>query len=170
MAIDQNGLAETPHDRIQLAFQEPMIGAVNFIDPTLKLRAIDPSTPEGAVPMGPRWNEAKAISGTWPHGCRRNSLDNGGIHFLLSTIAIDNRPRDVLDDGPEAGGDRPPAETVHERVLKGFKRPLPLRRIGENGRVIFATRMGHRQKDRQRSAGGMQGRRRVGAHMQQQGA
>ena len=119
------------------------------------------------MPMSPRRNEAQAVAGAWSDWCRANSLNGGRIDLFLSAIAVDNGARDVLDNGAEAGSDRPPAQPVHQRVLKGFQRLSALRRIGQNGRVIFAPGMGHRQQDRQRSARRMKGRWRVGAHMQQ---
>ena len=52
MAIDQYCLAETASQRIQLILQEAVVGTVDVIDTTLKLRPVDPPTPQSTVTMG----------------------------------------------------------------------------------------------------------------------
>ena len=145
MTINQHGLAETARKAGQLIFKQPMVRAMNLVNPPLQLRPVDPPTPQRAVAMGARRDKAKAISGTRPNRGRRNALDGGGVHLFLSAIAVDDGARDVLDNCRKSGADCSPAEAIDKWVLERFQRTLALRRIGQNGGIIIAARMGHGQ-------------------------
>ena len=107
------------------------------------------------------------MAGTKTDRRRANPGDRCGIDLFLAAIAVDHCPRDILDDGAEAGRDRPPAEPVDQRVLEGNERIYALRRVCEQFRVLVGPGMGHGNKQREGTARRVNRRSRVAAHVQQ---
>jgi len=143
MAIDQCRFPKPGRQLAQSTGKEPMVGAVDFVDPPIELCPIDPSAPEASVTMSARRDETQTIARTGADRSRGNSVYGSRIKLFLAAIAVDHGTGDVLDDGSEARTDRPPAKPVHQRIFEGFQRSLALRGIGEDGGVINPPCMRH---------------------------
>jgi hypothetical protein len=109
VAIEQGRFAEPARQHGQFIRKAPMIGPVDFIDPSFEFRPIDPPTPEASVPMGSGRDKAQPVARPRTDRRRGNSLDRSRINLLFTAIAIDDSSGDVLDNGSKSSANRTPA-------------------------------------------------------------
>ncbi len=141
VAVDHDGLAE-PHDELFQRFANfPVIRAVNLFDPPVELGSIDRPSPQGPVSVRPRRDQAKSEPRARPDRGRADAFDCGRVDLGFVTIAVDYGARNILDYRSEAGGDRPPAEPIDQRIFERFEGAPSLRGIGQHGRVILPSGM-----------------------------
>src|SRR4051812_19367473 len=82
-------------------------------------------------------------------------MDHRRVDFVLRSIAVHRRARRPRDDGSATALHRAPDQAVDQRILKRGQRRLAARSHGHQPFGIIASRMRHRQKDRQFAAGRM---------------
>lgn len=131
--------------RIELAFDEAMVWAMDRVQSRLEALSRNRMLPQAALPAAARRHDPKSMPRSRSDGCRGDVGKRGWIDFRFRPVAVDRTAGRARDDCTEAGCNGTPREPIDNRVLERGQGVAPAIRFGKQPGWIFAAGVWNRQ-------------------------